>query len=203
MNVDFDKWEGLVPAVIQDAKTRTVLMLGFMNKEALEKTLRTGKVTFFSRTRQTLWTKGETSGNFLEVVEVLTDCDKDTILVKAKPTGPVCHTGKDTCFDERNRLAVPFIYTLESIIKSRKNSPVEGSYTNHLFESGMKKITQKVGEESTETIIEALSDDRSRLKEETADLLYHLLVLLRAVDVDLSEIETVLEARHGNRKNKK
>jgi phosphoribosyl-ATP pyrophosphohydrolase/phosphoribosyl-AMP cyclohydrolase len=202
MKLDFEKQNGLVPAIIQDDRTKTVLMLGFMNKAALETTMRTGKVTFYSRTRQTLWTKGETSGNFLVVRELLTDCDDDTILIKVRPTGPVCHTGKDTCFDEKNRPGMGFLNDLERIIVNRKEHPVEGSYTNTLFDAGMKKISQKVGEEATETIIEALTEDKERLKEEAADLMYHLLVLLQANDLSLADVEKVLAERHGGKNQK-
>jgi phosphoribosyl-ATP pyrophosphohydrolase/phosphoribosyl-AMP cyclohydrolase len=199
MKINFDKGEGLVPAIVQDAATKTVLMLGYMNSEALKATMKTGKVTFYSRSRKTLWTKGETSGNFLEMVEILADCDQDTILIKANPTGPVCHTGQDTCFNEINRTDYSFIHALESIIRDRKNNPIATSYTNKLLTAGIKKITQKVGEESTEAIIEALTGDRERLKEETADLVYHLLVMLCSCDIPFSEVEKVLEERHGAR----
>jgi len=203
MIINFDKSDGLVPAIVQDARTRTVLMLGFMNRAALETTMRTGKVTFFSRSRQTLWTKGETSGNFLLVQELLTDCDNDTILVKVHPTGPVCHTGKDTCFEESNAPHIAFLSELERIIQDRKEKPEEGSYTNRLFEAGMKKITQKVGEEATETIIEAIDGNKKRLKEETADLLYHVLVMLNASDLTLADVEAVLAGRHGQKREEK
>jgi len=195
--LDFEKGSGLVPAVVQDARTHVVLMLGYMNREALEKTQREGRVTFFSRTRQALWTKGETSGNFLHVRDIRTDCDADTLLIQAVPAGPVCHTGADTCFDEPNtpdRLA--FLRHLEDVIRDRKANPSEKSYTSSLFERGMNKIAQKVGEEAVELVIEAKDDNDDLFKGEAADLLFHLLILLEAKAVPLDEVLAVLEARH-------
>ncbi len=193
---DFAKMpDGLVPAVVQDARTGVVLMLGYMNREALEKTLETGLVTFFSRSKQCLWTKGETSGNTLRLRDIRLDCDQDAILLKAEPAGPVCHTGDDTCWGERNQ-AVYFLPVLENIIQERKNAAPENSYTAKLFASGIPKIAQKVGEEAVETVIESLGENRERLLNESADLLYHLLVLLAAKEVKLEEVESVLKARH-------
>ncbi len=194
MKIDFEK--GLVPAIIQDDSTGKVLMLGYMNKEAYNKTLEIGKVTFFSRSRQELWTKGETSGNFLLFKEMNVDCDGDTLLVKAIPTGPTCHTGSDTCFNELNSSADNFLFELEKVIADRKTNPKPDSYTNKLFKAGVKRIAQKVGEEATEVVIDAVSDDVSRMKEEVADLLYHLLVLLSNKNISLNEILEVLEKRH-------
>ncbi len=195
MKIDFDKGNGLVPVIIQDDKTSKVLMMAYMNKESLESTKETGKVTFFSRSRNKLWTKGETSGNYLELVSIAIDCDGDTLLIKVDPTGPVCHTGKDTCFDEKNSPS-NFLFELERIIKDRKENPKEGSYTNYLFDKGIKKIAQKVGEEATETIIEALDGNVNLLKEETGDLLYHLIVLLQANNLTLNDVSNLLESRH-------
>ena len=173
--MNFDKnSDGLVPAIIQDASANVVLMLGYMNMEALEMTRKEGKVTFFSRTRSRLWTKGEESGNFLIVKEILEDCDSDTILIKAQPGGPVCHTGADTCFNEKNE--TPFLSGLEAVIAKRKITPSDGSYTSSLFLSGINKIAQKVGEEATELIIEAKDNDDERFLNEAADLLFHYLV---------------------------
>lgn len=194
MKIDFDK--GLVPAIVQDSETKTVLMLGYMNRAAYKKTLDTGKVTFFSRSRQKLWTKGETSGNFLLLKEILVDCDGDTLLVKAQPTGPVCHTGTDTCFNEQNRNVRDFLYRLEAVIADRKANPQPGSYTNKLLDAGIRRIAQKVGEEATEVVIDAVDGDDLRVKEEIADLMYHLLVLLAEKGIPLAEIMAVLEKRH-------
>ena len=196
MKIDFAKNNGLVPAIIQDHTTDRVLMLGYMNQEAYHKTLEEKKVTFYSRSRQELWTKGETSGNELLVKEILLDCDQDTLLIKAEPTGPVCHTGKDTCFDEKNDGTDDFLYTLEKIIEDRKMSSPGGSYTAKLFADGLNKISQKVGEEATEVVIAALNQNDEQFKDEVADLLYHLLVLLQAKEVSLSDINSVLASRH-------
>jgi len=196
MKIDFSKNNGLVPAIVQDVKTDKVLMLGYMNQDAYEKTIRENKITFFSRSRQELWTKGETSGNELLVQEILLDCDQDTLLIKAEPTGPVCHTGKDTCFNEINEGSEDFLFTLEKIIEDRKKSTPEKSYTAKLLSDGLNTISQKVGEEATEVIIAALNQTDEQLKDEVADLLYHLLVLLQAKGVSLSEINAVLANRH-------
>lgn len=192
--VDFKKLGGLVPCIVQDAHSSVILMLGFMNAEALEKTIREGRVTFFSRSKQRLWTKGETSGNFLKVVDIISDCDRDTILVKAQPTGPACHTGADTCFNEPNPgWGIP---ALEKIIVNRKDNPKEGSYTTTLFNSGMNKIAQKVGEEAVELVIEAKDDNKDLFLNEAADLLYHYIVLLQAKGFSLRDVESVLKQRH-------
>jgi len=197
MSLKFEKYaDGLIPAVVQDAETLKVLMVGFMNEEAFAKTAETGKVTFYSRSQKKLWTKGETSGNFLNVVEVLTDCDDDTVLVKARPDGPTCHTGADTCFDEKNSAGTDFLMYLERVIQNRKKSPVEGSYTNRLFEKGVNKIAQKVGEEAVELVIESKDDNKDLFLGEAADLLYHLLVLLAQKEYTLAEVIAVLESRH-------
>lgn len=195
MNVDFGKYpDGLVPAIVQDAETRIVLMLGFMNAEALAITEQTQKVTFYSRSRQRLWTKGKTSGNFLKLREIDLDCDSDTLLIKAAPVGAVCHTGADTCFNEPNE-PNDFLYELEKIIKARKENPAEDSYTSKLFRKGINKIAQKVGEEAVELVIEAKDDNVELFKNEAADLLYHLLVLLAAKEVNLSEVIDLLKDR--------
>jgi phosphoribosyl-ATP pyrophosphohydrolase/phosphoribosyl-AMP cyclohydrolase len=196
MKLNFKRGNGLIPAIIQDERTNKVLMLGFMNKESFQKTVETGKVTFFSRKRQTLWIKGETSGNFLLVKSIKEDCDHDTILIKAHPTGPVCHTGKDTCFDEKNIGDPGFLFELEYLINSRKREMPEGSYTTRLFQKGIRKIAQKVGEESTELVIEAIDNQTDNLLEEAADLMYHFIVLLTAKGKTLQDVITVLANRH-------
>jgi len=193
---DFDKMpDRLVPAIVQDADTGKVLMLGYMNAAALAQTRSTGFVTFFSRSKQRLWQKGESSGHTLQVRELLLDCDKDAILIKATPNGPVCHTGDDTCWGERN-VSAGFLKKLEQVIATRRELDPAQSYTARLSASGLPKMAQKVGEEAVETLIEALGDNRERLLEETADLLFHLLVLLAAKNVRLEEVEAVLEARN-------
>jgi phosphoribosyl-ATP pyrophosphohydrolase/phosphoribosyl-AMP cyclohydrolase len=193
--INFKKFNGLVPCIVQDASTNVVLMLGFMNEDALENTLREKQVTFFSRTKQRLWTKGETSGNFLNVVDVIADCDSDTLLIKATPAGPACHTGADTCFNEVNsgwNLA-----SLQRVIADRKANPKHGSYTTTLFNSGMNKIAQKVGEEAVELVIEAKDDNKELFLNEAADLMYHYLVLLQAKGFSLEDVEKVLRQRHA------
>jgi phosphoribosyl-ATP pyrophosphohydrolase/phosphoribosyl-AMP cyclohydrolase len=192
MNIEFRKSEGLIPCIIQDASTQVVLMLGFMNEEAYQKTVREQRVTFYSRSKQRLWTKGETSGNFLDVKEILLDCDQDTLLIKVTPQGPVCHTGADTCFNEGNWN----LHSLEKTIQDRKVNPTASSYTTKLFESGINKIAQKVGEEAVELVIEAKDDNRELFLNEAADLMYHYLVLLTAKGVALEDVETVLKERH-------
>jgi phosphoribosyl-ATP pyrophosphohydrolase/phosphoribosyl-AMP cyclohydrolase len=193
-SIRFDKLDGIIPSVVQDAGTGKVLMLGFMTKEALQKTLAEKRVTFFSRTKQRLWTKGETSGNYLQLVDIKVDCDSDTVLIKATPTGPVCHTGADTCFSEVNsRQGLNF---LESIIADRKLNPVKGSYTNSLLDAGINKIAQKVGEEAVELVIESKDNNRQLFVGESADLIYHFLVLLAAKNVSLAEVIDVLSKRH-------
>ena len=197
MNPNFLKDNnGLLPAIIQDASTGKVLMLGFMNEESLAKTKETNKVTFFSRSKNRLWTKGEESGNFLEVIDIKLDCDNDTFLIKVKPVGAVCHTGSDTCWNEKNESEFSFLYVLEKIIADRKANPKQGSYTNLLFDKGINKIAQKVGEEAVEVVIEAKDNNDDLFKNETADLLFHLLVLLREKNISLNEILTVLKERH-------
>ncbi|MCH7402973.1 bifunctional phosphoribosyl-AMP cyclohydrolase/phosphoribosyl-ATP diphosphatase HisIE [Belliella kenyensis] len=196
LNIDFEKVGGLVPAVIQDVATGKVLMLGYMNQEAIDITLETKKVTFFSRTKNRLWTKGETSGNFLHVVSLTVDCDQDTILIKSRPEGPVCHTGDDTCFAEENKSKTFFIDTLRSIIKDRKVNPNDQSYTASLFAKGINKVAQKVGEEAVEIVIEAKDDNKDLFMGEAADLLYHYLVLLEAKGYELDEVMDVLIERH-------
>ncbi|SHN77922.1 bifunctional phosphoribosyl-AMP cyclohydrolase/phosphoribosyl-ATP diphosphatase HisIE [Chitinophaga sp. CF418] len=194
--INFDKCaDGLVPAIVQDSATLKVLMLGYMNQEALDKTLQEGKVTFFSRSRQRLWTKGEESGNFLTLQEIRVDCDSDTLLIKAIPAGVVCHTGADTCWEEEN-VSNDFLSKLESIITDRKNNPSENSYTSKLFAKGINKIAQKVGEEAVEVVIEAKDDNEELFLNESADLLFHYLVLLNAKGYQLSDVLSILKKRH-------
>ena len=197
MSIDFDKMNGLVPAIIQDADTAKVLMLGFMNREAFDKTMEMGKVTFFSRTRNRLWTKGEESGNFLHVVSVKEDCDRDTLLIQVHPAGPVCHTGTDTCWGEKNEQPVMFLKELQDFINVRHREMPEGSYTTSLFRSGVNKMAQKVGEEAVETVIEACNGTDDRLIYESADLLYHLIVLLTSKGYSIEDIARELKERHG------
>ncbi len=187
---------GLIPTIIQDSKTGIVLMLGYMNEEAFLKTLAEKKVTFFSRTKNRLWTKGEKSGNFLDVDEMKLDCDKDTILIKASPAGVICHTGADTCFDEVN--ARCYLYQLEETIRKRRSQPVEGSYVSALFEKGLNKMAQKVGEEAVELVIEAKDSNEELFKNEAADLLFHYLILLSAKGLTLNDISMVLKERSKN-----
>jgi len=196
MEIDFNKMDGLVPAIVQDALTGKILMQGYMNEEALEKTKETGMVTFFSRSKNRLWTKGETSGNFMELVSILVDCDGDAFLIKANPRGPVCHTGADTCFDEFNGSKTGFIDQLREIIKDRKNNPSEKSYTASLFAKGINKIAQKVGEEAVEIVIEAKDDNKELFLGEAADLLFHYLILIEAKGYELDEVMQVLIDRH-------
>lgn len=197
MQIDFQKSpDGLVPAIIQDAITNKVLMLGYMNRESLEKTVLDGKVTFFSRSKNRLWTKGEESGNFLIVKDLKVDCDQDTILIKASPVGPVCHTGADTCWDEKN-VSNDFLSTLENIITDRKNNPSDKSYTASLFEKGINKIAQKVGEEAVEVVIEAKDNNDKLFLNESADLLFHYLILLQAKGFQLADVISVLKQRHN------
>lgn len=195
LKIDFNKLNGLVPCVVQDAKSDRVLMVGFMNEEAYKKTVEEKRVTFFSRSKQRLWTKGETSGNFLELDSIRIDCDNDTLLIKANPTGPVCHTGADTCFNEKNNSWS--ISALEKLIKHRQQNPVEGSYTNKLLSSGINKVAQKVGEESIELVIEAKDDNKELFLNEAADLMYHYLVLLTAKGFSLEDVEGILRERHS------
>jgi phosphoribosyl-ATP pyrophosphohydrolase/phosphoribosyl-AMP cyclohydrolase len=194
MNIDFAKGNGIVPVVIQDNNTLQVLMVGYMNEEAYIKTSEEKKVTFFSRSKNRLWTKGETSGNYLYVEEVLTDCDNDSLLIKVNPAGPVCHTGSISCFGNEN--AKGFIYKLEHVIDQRIKNDTEGSYTNKLYKKGINKVAQKVGEEAVELVIEAKDENIELFKSEAADLLYHLLILLKIKGVTLESIEGVLKERH-------
>ena len=194
--VDFEKSEGLVPAIVQDAQSRKVLMLGYMNSHALDETLASKKVTFFSRSKQQLWTKGESSGNYLNLVELLIDCDRDAILVKANPQGPTCHLGDDTCWGESNESSAAFLDYLGQVIKERKGRSPEESYTARLFSKGINKVAQKVGEEAVELVIEAKDNNEDLFKNEAADLLFHYLMLLEAKGFSLSDIISVLKERH-------
>ena len=196
MNLDFEKMGGLVPAIIQDNNTGKVLMLGFMNEEAFKKTEETGKVTFYSRTKQRLWMKGETSGNTLTVVSITADCDNDTLLIKAIPAGPVCHTGADTCFDEKNDEPIMFLKYLQDFIDRRHKEMPEGSYTTSLFNSGVNRMAQKVGEEAVETVIEATNGTDYRLVYEASDLIYHLIVLLTSKGLRIEDLAVELKKRH-------
>ncbi|GHT73624.1 histidine biosynthesis bifunctional protein HisIE [Bacteroidia bacterium] len=196
MNLDFDKMGGLLPAIIQDDRTSKVLMLGFMNAEALAKTRETGKVTFFSRTKNRLWTKGEESGNFLQVVSIAEDCDRDTLLIKVNPLGPVCHTGTDTCFGEKNQEDIMFLKQLQDFIIRRRQEMPEGSYTTSLFNKGIGRMAQKVGEEAVETVIEAMDGNDERLLYEGSDLLYHLIVLLTYKGYRIEDLANELKHRH-------
>lgn len=197
MNLQFDKMNGLVPAIIQDDQTGKVLMLGFMNQEAFETTQRTKKVTFFSRTKNRLWTKGEESGNFLHVVQIMLDCDEDTLLIKVNPAGPVCHTGNDTCWNETNSGGMGFLHYLQQFIQQRFVEMPEGSYTTSLFKKGINKMAQKVGEEAVETVIEATNGTDKKLIEEASDLLFHLLVLLTSKGYNLNDLGDELKRRHA------
>jgi phosphoribosyl-ATP pyrophosphohydrolase/phosphoribosyl-AMP cyclohydrolase len=194
--MDFEKLNGIIPAIIQDSQTDKVLMLGFMNPEALEKTKKEGKVTFFSRTKQRLWTKGEESGNFLHVEEIMEDCDNDTLLIRVRPEGPVCHTGNDTCFNQVNQGSLAFLSRLQVLIHQRREEMPENSYTTSLFEAGINKIAQKVGEEAVELIIEAKDTNDDLLLGEAADLVYHLMVLLSARGYGMNDVAGLLEQRH-------
>jgi len=192
--LNFQKLNGLIPCIVQDASTQTVLMLGFMNEEAYARTIKEKQVTFYSRSKKRLWTKGETSGNYLEVVEILIDCDQDTLLIKANPKGPVCHLGNDTCFNEINNQWN--LESLEQVIKDRQANPTENSYTAKLFKSGINTIVQKVGEEAVELIIEAKDNNNELFLNEAADLMYHYLVLLSAKGYSLKDVQEVLKKRH-------
>jgi phosphoribosyl-AMP cyclohydrolase / phosphoribosyl-ATP pyrophosphohydrolase len=197
MIIDFNKYtDGLVPTIVQDYKTNTVLMLGFMNQQAFDKTKAEGKVTFFSRSKQRLWTKGETSNHFLLVKNILVDCDNDTLLIKAEPQGPTCHTGAASCFNEANQSS-DFLLQLERVITDRKNNPTDSSYTASLFAKGINKIAQKVGEEAVELVIEAKDNNHDLFKGEAADLLFHYLILLQAKGFSLNDIIEVLKRRHS------
>ena len=196
MTLDFEKMGGLVPAIIQDARTKNVLMLGFMNKEAFAKTESTGLVTFYSRTKKRLWTKGEESGNVLKVVSIADDCDHDTLLIQAIPTGPVCHTGNATCFSETNEFGIEFLAYLQEFINRRHQEMPEGSYTTSLFKKGINRMAQKVGEEAVQTVIEATNGPDDRLIYEASDLIYHLIVLLTSKGLTINELAAELEKRH-------
>lgn len=197
MTIDFNKGEGLVPVIVQDNKTLEVLMLGYMNIEAYQKTLSEGKVTFFSRSKNRLWTKGEESGHFLNVVSMSEDCDNDTILIKANPIGPTCHKGNRSCFDTAYNQN--FIFELERIIEDRYNNPVDGSYVNRLRDKGLNKIAQKVGEEGVETVIAALNETENDLINEASDLIFHLLVLLKEKNISLETIALNLAGRNNSK----
>ena len=204
MKIDFEKCGGLVPAIIQDAQTKNVLMLGYMNQEALDKTLETKKVTFWSRSRNCLWTKGETSGNFLHMVDIKIDCDNDTLLVKANPDGPTCHTGTDTCWGEVNEQdPLLFLTELQDFINRRHDEMPEGSYTTKLFKDGINKIAQKVGEEALETVIEATNGTSEHLVYEASDLLYHLVVMLASKGLRIEQVAEELHKRHDPNWDKK
>ena len=201
MEVAFDKnKDGLVPAIIQDHITKNVLMLGYMNEDALKKTIETGKVTFFSRSKNRIWQKGEESGNYLKLVAVEIDCDNDTLLISANPTGPTCHKGSDTCWDKKNDQNFGFLTQLETVISDRKeHSSNEKSYVSSLFKSGINKIAQKVGEEAVETVIEAMDNDDKLFLEESADLLFHYLILLQAKGFQLNDVVDILKSRHSTK----
>ena len=198
MNIDFEKMNGLVPAIIQDNTTRNVLMLGYMNREAYEKTLATGKVTFWSRSRNCLWTKGETSGNFLNLVDIKVDCDNDTLLVRVNPTGPACHLSTDTCWGETNDAnPLLFLTELQDFINKRHEEMPEGSYTTSLFKDGLNRMAQKVGEEALEAVIEATNGTNDRLIYEASDMFYHLIVLLTSKGLRIEDIAKELKERHA------
>ena len=198
-NLAWEKMGGLIPAIVQDAFDGRVLMQGFMNREALAVTMESGKVTFWSRSRQQLWTKGETSDNYLDLVEIHPDCDRDCLLVSARPEGPTCHLGSDTCFDGLGKVSpqLAFLAELQEVIKKRDEDRPDGSYTTTLFESGVKRIAQKVGEEGVETALAAVAGDHEELLNESADLIYHLLVLLRSRKLELESLVEVLKVRHA------
>ena len=208
MEIDFNKMQGLIPAIIQDAKTRQVLMLGYMNQQAYDLTVQTGKVTFWSRTRETIWTKGETSGNYLNVVDIKNDCDNDTLLIRVNPVGPVCHTGTDTCWGEKNEPLPPpastntdnpllFLSELQDFIEERHRQMPEGSYTTSLFRDGLNRMAQKVGEEALELVIEAVNGTDERMIYEGSDMLYHLIVLLTSKGMRIEQMAQELMLRHN------
>lgn len=194
--IEWDKMDGLVPATVQDASTGRVLMTGYMNRESLAETMSTGKVTFYSRSRRALWTKGETSGHYLDLVDVAIDCDNDSLLVLANPHGPTCHRGTTSCYGDA-RPAVSFLGELDQLVASRKRDAPDGSYTAKLFDSGIRRIAQKVGEEGVEAALAGVVQDDDALLGESADLIYHLLVLLRARDLSLNDVAALLRERHG------
>lgn len=197
MNIETLKFDekGLIPAIVQDIETRVVLMMGYMNRESLEKSLDTGKVCFYSRSRQKLWTKGEESGHFLYLVDIAADCDQDTLLIKVRPAGPTCHTGTDTCWGEENQ-ELDFLFFLQRFLQKRKNDSPEESYTARLISKGINKVAQKVGEEAVELVIEAKDDNKELFLNEAADLMYHYLVLLIAKGYGLEDVIAVLKERH-------
>jgi phosphoribosyl-ATP pyrophosphohydrolase/phosphoribosyl-AMP cyclohydrolase len=202
MDMNFDKMQGLIPAIIQDAETRQILMLGYMNKEAYDITVQTGKVTFWSRSRQTIWTKGETSGNYLNVVDIKNDCDQDTLLIRVHPTGPVCHTGTDTCWGEKNEVLTDnnpllFLSELQNFIEERHRQMPEGSYTTSLFKDGLNRMAQKVGEEALELVIEAVNGSNERMVYEGSDMLYHLIVLMTSKGMRIEQLAEELMQRHN------
>ena len=202
MDMNFDKMQGLIPAIIQDAETRQVLMLGYMNKEAYDITVQTGKVTFWSRSRQTIWTKGETSGNYLNVVDIKNDCDQDTLLIRVHPAGPVCHTGTDTCWGEKNEVLTDnnpllFLSELQDFIEERHRQMPEGSYTTSLFKDGLNRMAQKVGEEALELVIEAVNGSNERMVYEGSDMLYHLIVLMTSKGMRIEQLAEELMQRHN------
>ncbi len=198
MEIDFNKMGGLVPAIIQDVTTKNVLMLGFMNKDAYDKTVETGKVTFFSRTKNRLWTKGEQSGNFLHVVSIKNDCDNDTLLIRVRPEGPVCHTGTDTCWGEKNEAnPLMFLSELQDFIEQRHREMPKGSYTTSLFNDGLNRMAQKVGEEALEAVIEAVNGTDERLIYEASDMIYHLIVLLTSKGLRIEQMAAELQERHN------
>ena len=204
MNIDFDKAGGLVPAIIQDADTRQVLMLGYMNREAYDKTVAEGRVTFFSRSRQCLWTKGETSGNFLNVDSIKVDCDNDTLLIRVHPEGPVCHTGTDTCWGEDNKAnPLLFLTELQDFINLRHEEMPEGSYTTSLFKDGVNRMAQKLGEEALEAVIEATNGTKDKLVYEASDMIYHLIVLLTSKGLRIEDVAAELQKRHDPNWDKK
>ena len=196
MELNFSKMDSLVPVIVQDAQTNVVLMLGFMNEDAYRVTVESGKVTFFSRTKQRLWTKGETSGNFLHVVKILSDCDNDTLLIKANPVGPACHTGAETCFGESNKEGIFFLHYLQDFITRRFIEKPEGSYTTSLFNKGVNRMAQKVGEEAVETVIEATNGTDDNFIYEASDLIYHLIVLLTSKGFSIEDLAKELKKRH-------
>jgi len=203
MNINFSKYtDGLVPAIVQDANTKVVLMMGFMNQEAIDTTISLNKVTFFSRSKNRLWTKGEESGHFLNYISISVDCDNDTLLIQAIPVGPVCHNGTDTCWGEKNTIPnTNFLYDLEAIIAQRKNATPESSYVASLFAKGINKIAQKVGEEAVEVVIEAKDNNEKLFLDESADLLFHYLILLQAKGHTLKDVIKVLSDRHATKGN--
>ncbi len=198
MKIDFSKGDGLVPAVVQDADNGAVLMLGYMNREAVEATKKSGRVTFYSRSKKRLWTKGETSGHYIEFAEIRVDCDGDALLVMGRPSGPVCHTGSDTCFGDISsfKQTLSFLDELAEVIRQRHSGSTESSYTKYLLDKGSRRIAQKIGEEAVELVIEAATGDRERLVSESADMIYHLMVLLEAEELSLEDVVAELRRRH-------